>query len=235
MRLRHGLPFLGLLGCLLQAAPAGNGTVRDLPIIEVRPPSGETDTFAVLLSGDGGWAGLDREVARALAERGYPVVGLSSLRYFWKARTPDSASLDLQRLLAHYLSAWHKRRAVLIGYSYGADVLPFMVNRLPSETRAKVPLVALIGLGDSIAFEFHLSGWLGWGPRSPELPVLPELRRLRGPRVLCLCGEDERDSPCRASAPGLAKVEVLPGAHHFGGNYRVLAEAIVRELAPEAR
>ena len=43
-----------------------------------------SDTFAVLLSGDGGWAGLDKEVAAALAARGIPVAGIDSLRYFWQ-------------------------------------------------------------------------------------------------------------------------------------------------------
>ncbi len=44
-------------------------------------------TFAVILSGDGGWAGLDKKVAAALAAQGIDVVGIDSLRYFWSERT----------------------------------------------------------------------------------------------------------------------------------------------------
>ena len=94
---------------------------KDLPIIEVAAP-GNGDTLVVLISGDGGWAGIDKELAAVLSKRGMPVVGLDSLRYFWRERTPDSTAADVDRLLRHYLAAWKKRAVVLIGYSQGADV-----------------------------------------------------------------------------------------------------------------
>jgi type IV secretory pathway VirJ component len=59
--------------------PAPPADLADLPLIEV-PATGTGDLFAILLSGDGGWAGLDKEVAAALSERGVPVVGVDSLR-----------------------------------------------------------------------------------------------------------------------------------------------------------
>ena len=40
---------------------------------------------------------------------------------------------DLARIIRHYLQAWNKKRVVLIGYSLGADVLPFLANRLPED------------------------------------------------------------------------------------------------------
>lgn len=211
------------------AAPVPDTPVGDLPLVEVPAKGPERDALAVVLSGDGGWTSLDKEVGGALAARGYPVVGLNSLQYFWKARTPDSAAHDLERILEHYLPAWKKRRAVLIGYSYGADVLPFMANRLPPGLRAQVPLTVLIGPSRSVAFEFHVAEWLG-ASSGKELPVLPEVRKLRGARILCLYGEGEKDSLCRELDPGLARLVALPGAHHFGGDYNALAEAIIREL-----
>jgi type IV secretory pathway VirJ component len=185
----------------------------------------------VLLSGDGGWARLDQELAKALAEGGCPVVGLSSLRYFWTPRTPDGAARDLERICRHYLDAWQARRLVLVGYSFGADALPFMVNRLPPDLRARISLVVLVGLGTEASFEFHLSEWLGRGPRGPELPVLPELRRLRGPRVLCLDGAQDPGRLGPELEPGLARRVLLPGSHHFAGDYRGLAKVLLGELA----
>lgn len=73
------------------AAPAAPAAVSDLPVIEVAAqPGTSSELFAVLLSGDGGWAGLDKEVAAALSKSGVPVVGVDSLRYFWTPRTPAS-------------------------------------------------------------------------------------------------------------------------------------------------
>jgi type IV secretory pathway VirJ component len=64
-----------------------------------------------------------------------PVVGLDSLRYFWKERTPRAPPGDVDLILRHYLAAWDKQIVVLIGYSQGADILPFVVNRLPAHMR----------------------------------------------------------------------------------------------------
>jgi hypothetical protein len=58
--------------------------VRDLSLTEVMvPPSTRTDTMAIILTGDGGWAALDKSLAAGLAARGVPSVGWSSLRYYW--------------------------------------------------------------------------------------------------------------------------------------------------------
>lgn len=66
--------------------PAG---LADLPLTEVVDKSARaTDTFAIFFSGDGGWATLDAETSKRLAAAGVPVVGVSSLRYFWRERSP---------------------------------------------------------------------------------------------------------------------------------------------------
>src|SRR3546814_3102258 len=91
------------------------------------------DSFAVLLSGDGGWAGLDKDVGEALKMHGIPVVGIDSLRYFWGKRTPDGLAQDVDRIIRYYAQRWHRHHVLLIGYSQGANVLPFAYNRLRSE------------------------------------------------------------------------------------------------------
>ena len=130
----------------------------------------------MIVSGDGGWASLDRDIGEALAAKGIPVVGLNSLRYFWRARTPDEAGRDLARILRHYLDAWKARDVVLVGYSLGAEVLPFMASRLPPDLRSRVRLVALLAPGRTASFEFHVSEWLR--PVRGRSPTAPEIERL---------------------------------------------------------
>jgi len=113
--------------------PNSVAALTDLPIVEVSASGPVSDLMAVIISGDGGWAGIDREVADVLAAKGIPVVGLNSLAYFWSKRTPDGSANDLERIIGHYLSHWKKEKAILLGYSLGADVLPFMASRLPKE------------------------------------------------------------------------------------------------------
>ena len=206
------------------------GALGDLPVIEVPAKGPGPDILAVIISGDGGWAGIDREVANSLSARGVSVVGLDSLKYFWTRRTPDGAAKDLKRILDHYLSSWKKSQAVLIGYSLGADVLPFMADRLPKPLLDRVRLIALLGPGKSVSFEFHLTEWLGINSSKDALQVLPEVEKLKGLKILCFRGEKENDSLCTELDAQLAKDVVLPGAHHFGGNYDVIADAIMNEL-----
>src|SRR5438105_10057726 len=98
-----------------------------LPLIEVPATRGASDTLVVFVSGDGGWAKIDKEISAILAATGMPVVGLNALQYFWTKKTPDIAAADLRSLIETYLTAWHKSRVLLVGYSRGADVLPAMV------------------------------------------------------------------------------------------------------------
>jgi type IV secretory pathway VirJ component len=181
----------------------------------------------VLLSGDGGWAGIDKELAQALAGQGIPVAGLDSLRYFWSARTPEGLAADVDRTLRYYGAHWRRSRALLIGYSQGADVLPFAVNRLPAATRDSLVLVALIGLGRTAAFEFHLANWVG---EPLGLPVRPETDKLSAATTLCLYGKDDASSLCRDLGPPLARVIELAGGHHFGGDYAGLARLILAQV-----
>jgi type IV secretory pathway VirJ component len=210
------------------ATPAPHSDVAGLPLVEVASSGTPSDTLAVIVSGDGGWAGIDREIGTVIAARGTPVVGLNSLQYFWTKKTPEVAAADLVRILRHYLAAWHKERVLLVGYSRGAEVLPFMANRLPPDLRARVRLVALLGATGRVAFEFHVEDWLGGSGGKDDLPVAPEVAKLAGLKVLCVYGSDERGSLCPSLPPGLATGMELSGAHHFGGAYREIAAAILR-------
>lgn len=214
------------------AAPPGPPAVADLPLIEL--PASDTsardDRLAIVVSGDGGWASLDRDVGEALAARGIAVIGWNSLQYFWTKRTPDAAGADLARVAQHYLTAWGKTKLLLIGYSRGAEVLPFMAARLPETLRGAVAEVALIAPGRSANFTWHAADLLFDVHHADDLPLAPEIRRLRGLAVLCLFGTDDTESACRDVAGTEVRSIALPGGHHFGGHYEALAGIILRGL-----
>jgi type IV secretory pathway VirJ component len=204
----------------------------DLPVIEVaaQPGSAPSDSFAIFMSGDGGWAGLDQDIAAALSAQGIPVVGLDSLRYYWTARTPDGLAADTDRMIRYYLSRFGKKRVLLIGYSQGADVLPFAVNRLPEATRARVALTAILGMSEHALFEFHVSSWISDDTSGP--PTMPEVNRISGAPVLCIYGEDEKDSLCPKLDAHKISVLKVKGGHHFDGNYAGLARQIMAAAKP---
>ena len=207
--------------------------VEDLPLIEVpakaTASAEHADQFAIIITGDGGWAGLDRDVAAGFSEAGIPVVGLSSLKYFWQLRTPEQTALDLQRIIDYYSSTWRRKRAILIGYSFGADVMPAVVNRLSPDTRGKIAAVNLLGLAERASFEIHVTAWLGQYAQGPQ--VKPEVERIRMTPILCIRGDDEGDSLCpQLTQPNVRKLD-LPGGHHFDGDYgRLVGEMLNQKV-----
>ena len=210
-----------------------DASVSGVPLTEVPASDGpDRPQLAVMLSGDGGWALLDRAVTAELAKNGLPSVGLDSLSYFWKARQPDEVALDLERVLRYYLALWKKERIVLLGYSFGADVLPATVNRLPQDLRDRIDLVVFLGLSDYAAFEFKLSNWIGDEPDEGDRPVRPELEKMAALKRLCVYGADEEDASCPKVADLGISAEKMPGDHHFDEDYPGVARRILDRLPP---
>ena len=182
--------------------------------------------MAVIVSGDGGWASLDKQIGESLNGDGLPVVGWNFLQYFWETKSPEKAGADLARVLTYYSRQWGANKFVLVGYSQGADTLPFMVSRLPVDLRSIISSITLLGLAADVDFEFHVSNWLTSGGNG-EYKVIPGVEKLRGMNVICIYGSDEADSACKNLAATDVKVIELLGGHHFGGDYQNLASIIL--------
>jgi type IV secretory pathway VirJ component len=201
-------------------------SVQELPLVEL-PASGPGDLMAVFYSGDGGWRDLDKQIGGILAEHGIATIGVDSLRYFWREKTPQQVADDLAAILRQYRAAWGRDQAILLGYSFGAGILPFAVNRLPSSERAMVRQISLLGLEKLAPFEFHVTTWLGVGEAADARPVLPEIAKLDPALVQCFYGADENDTACTAPEFDRAERIETAGGHHFDGDYAALAERIM--------
>jgi type IV secretory pathway VirJ component len=218
------------LDVLEAAHPPQSESIADLQVVEL-PARHSTDTLAVIYSGDGGWRDLDKTIGGLLADQGTAVIGIDVVRYFWHQRSPERTATDLVRILDHYRSLWHIERVALIGYSFGAEILPFTYTRLPEESRQRIATVALLAPGPTASFEVTVSGWLGKGNRRAK-PILPELARIPAAKVLCVYGANEAaESLC--TLPGTENITRLerPGDHHFDHRYSLIADAIRAHMA----
>jgi type IV secretory pathway VirJ component len=200
--------------------------VSDLPLVEL-PAARPSKMLAIIISGDGGWRDLDQTLGRSLQNAGVSVVGIDALRYFWSAKTPDETARDVGRVIRAYRTRWNASSTALIGYSFGADVLPVVYNRLPDELRRHVNLIALLGLTSAADFEIRVGGWLGLPPSAEALPVAVELAKVPAPLMQCFYGEDESDTLCPSLQERRVAVIRTSGSHHFGRDYDRLAHVIL--------
>ncbi|CAB3700676.1 virulence factor family protein [Paraburkholderia rhynchosiae] len=210
----------------LQTVSSNDEDLSDLPLIEL-PAAHPNGLMAIVISGDGGWRDLDKTIAQALQKDGVSVIGWDSLRYFWSEKPPAQTSRDLARVMQTYGTRWHAQHIALIGYSFGADVMPFAYNRLPEALREKVSLISLLGFAPDADFQIRVGGWLGMPASDKALKVRPELARVPSAIVQCIYGADEKDTLCPAlTKTGIAVIRTT-GDHHFGGDYNALERRIL--------
>jgi len=197
------------------------------PVLEF-PVTGTGDTFAVLLTGDGGWRKVDAGIMDVLRGEGIPVAGIDVPAYFSTRRTPEESACALEQVIRTYQQRWNRPKVILIGFSRGADVLPFMASRLPEDLNASVKLIALLGPEAEIDFRFHPWWDLGrYFHHEQQFPVLPEVEKLPAEKVLCVYGHTEKTSLCPQLDARYTTVSE-PGGHHFGGHYDDVARAILK-------
>ncbi|MBM7059790.1 virulence factor family protein [Pseudomonas sp. UL073] len=203
------------------------GDDDSMPVVEV-PAAQASETVTLFYSGDGGWRDLDRDVAEQMAKRGYPVVGIDALRYYWQHKSPEQSAQDLAKLMQRYRDQWGAKRFVLTGYSFGADVLPAIYNHLQAKDQQQVDALLLIALARSGSFEIEVEGWLG--KAGAEAATGPELAKLPAAKVLCVYGKEEAaESGCTQPGAVGERLE-LPGGHHFDENYPALAERLLKAV-----
>ncbi|MBZ9653432.1 virulence factor family protein [Phyllobacterium lublinensis] len=199
---------------------------ESLPIIDIPAGNGPAKYLAVFFSGDGGWRDIDKSVGDIIAKEGVHVIGVDSLRYFWTQRQPEDIAKDITRMVAK-ADPTGRLPVSLLGYSFGANTIPFAWPYLSKQLQDRITLVGLIGTEETTPFQVSVGAWLGLGG---DNEVAPAVAKLPSDRVLCVYGSQEDDTAC--TAPSLASVQKieLPGDHHYDEKYDTLAAKIMEAI-----
>lgn len=207
--------------------------ISELPLAELPVPH-PNGMMAIVLSGDGGWRDLDKTIAEDLQQHGVPVVGLDSLRYFWSKKTPEETASTVAAVMEMFMAKWHADKVALIGYSFGADVMPFVYNRLPAKLQAHVALITLLAFSKTADFQITIRGWLGEPPGPDAVASLPEADKISPQLMQCFYGSDEGDTACPALASRGVETFKRNGGHHFDGDYGALEDLILKRFKQRA-
>jgi len=203
--------------------------LEELPLKII--PSGSTTKTSLIfmISGDGGWTGFDQELASHLAKESFPVVGLDALQYFWSEKKPEEVAKSIAPVLEYYLSEWNCQNIILMGYSFGADIMPFLKNKLSPELKSKVKLVSMLSPDEWADFEIHISDMFNLHSSEDDNNVLAELKKANS-KTLLIFGSEEVPNKFEDLPKTHYKHLVLPGGHHYGNNYEAVTNGIIQAL-----
>lgn len=206
-------------------------SLQDLPLtVHHNLNAQASGVYAIFLSGDGGWAKFDEAISDRLAANGIPVVGISSLRYLWQEKTPQRIAHDLERIDHHFRTKFGNSDVMLLGFSLGANTIPFAATHVSEAFRDRLVGVGLIAPETQTGFEIVIGGWLG--KRTGSIEVAPAIKtlsqRIPADRILCLHGRKETVSACPvADVPDMRRVE-FEGGHHMGNDHDGVSHEITQ-------
>ena len=213
---------------LLSFLLASNGFAARLPIKEWTASSHDKPLI-FYLSGDGGFNKFSTALCQSLNKKGYDVVALNSKSYFWDKKTPDETTTDINNYLIKKLQNRKNQQIVLIGYSFGADVVPFILSRLPDAVHNKIVFSYLLASSGSTDFEIHWSDIFG-GNTKRSMDVVTELNKLSDDKIVIISASDEKNLAFNKITLKRYTHEVLPGGHHFDGDTDEITNVVLSDM-----
>ncbi|MBB6500075.1 alpha/beta fold hydrolase [Pedobacter cryoconitis] len=186
----------------------------NLPVINYPSANPNSKRLLILLSGDGGWLDFEDQLSTGFAEKGFHTIGFNSRSYFWSSRTPQQTADDIAQLIYKYSALYKTKLIYLVGYSFGADVVPFIYNRLPEAMKNNVVALELMSPYSTSAFKVHTSDLLNIAGDDREFKVQPEIEAVKVP-VFCFYGEKEDPKPMQKLEKKNFTLKIVPGDHHY--------------------
>lgn len=213
-RLFRGLRVAAVSSAFVCAfvAAAGYFDTDPVHVYPAVPPA--ADVAVVNVSGDMGLRFLlGASTSRGLTEHHLPVVGIASPAVFRQRRTRAEVDAFIADVIRTALARTGKPRVVVMGQSYGADIVQTGLAHLPAELRPKVAAIILVLPGDSVWFRADPTGWAYRG--TPDSVGVATADTLTWAPLTCIYGVEEEDSLCPLLRVPGARIVGMPGGHNI--------------------
>ena len=186
-------------------------------------------TLVFYISGDGGENSFSKSLMQQVNSKGYPAVLFNSQKYFWQKKTPEQTASDAEKVIQYYQTQWKVKNIIIIGYSFGADVAPFIVTRLSKDTYAAVKNIVLMSPSQATDFEVHVAQLLGHG-KSTGNSVITEINKIKQKPLLIIQGVKESEKIESTSLKVTYKLIGMKGGHRYDSNTSDVANTIFNNL-----
>ena len=212
----------------LQQIGAQKDNLSDIPVSVFKSKQQEAaKPLIIYVSGDGGENTFSTDIVSTFNSQGYPVIFFNTLKYFWKKKDPSQAAADFEKVIGYYKNELNRGKIWLIGYSMGASVLPFIYNRLSSQTQALINNIVFISPSEKTDFEVHVSSLFS---KDKGESVAAEMSKIAKPFMI-IQGSDETDM---MNTGMLDKRKfsflVLKGGHHYNANTDLMVKSIIQNI-----
>ncbi|WP_158637978.1 AcvB/VirJ family lysyl-phosphatidylglycerol hydrolase [Sphingomonas ginsenosidivorax] len=221
-RLAGIILVVALFGRLWSGGYLDRSAIRRFP---AETHAGPVD--ALFFSGDAGMRfGMGPFIAEALAARGASVTAVSTSTLFRYGATRGELNRRVADAVAHAEQAAGSRKLVVIGQSYGADVLQTGLAHLPVRLRERIAGIVLIVPGTGTYFRADPLGLTY--ELEPDSRSIETVSAIDWTPLTCIYGADETDSVCPLLRMRNAAVVRLPGGHYLNHDKPGVAAAVLR-------
>ncbi|MBZ4191454.1 virulence factor [Niabella beijingensis] len=177
------------------------------------------------ISGDGGLNSFTNDFCKAVNQSGYTITAINSKSYFWNKKTPEQVAAELTTYLEGAFKGRQNQQLLIIGYSFGADVTPFILNRLGHDIKNKIVRTVLLAPSSTTDFVIRVADM--WGTaKKRSMDVVAEINRSSGQRIVAILPGDDKDFPVQSVKLGSFKAAYLKGGHHFDGDTTGLVKVV---------
>lgn len=191
---------------------------------------GHKRVAAVFFSGDMGLRfGMGPYVASGLASAGVPVFGVSSSTAFVTHHSRAETDEIVSGAIRDTLRRTGASRIVVLGQSFGADIVRVGLAHLPDDLRDKVKAAVLVVPGEAAYFRADPTGlsYHGTPDAGPS-----EASQLGWLALVCIRGEAETDSLCPTLTMPNVRRLTLPGGHFLRNDHDLLVRTVLQSLRP---
>lgn len=183
-------------------------------------------TLVVFITGDGGYNRFSKNLLRYFGQEGFNRLIFNSKKYFWKRKTPEEASKDFEKYINFYLEKSNCDQVYLIGHSFSAGVLPFIINNFSANLQKKIRQATFLSPDKYASLKVTLATMINFKQRPNQYEVLPEALKLKSiSATYIFCKKGEQDLASMFEREGL-QVKILEGPHNYNRNFEAIYNAI---------